>query len=56
LYEPVWIYETQDAQPVQVVVNKIEKNWAHGYVSAPKYGRADLSTNSAPAAPPAPTR
>jgi DNA-binding NarL/FixJ family response regulator len=51
LYEPVWIYETQDSQPVQVVVNKIEKNWAHGYVSAPKYSRADLSTISAPAAP-----
>jgi septal ring factor EnvC (AmiA/AmiB activator) len=56
LYEPVWIYETQDAQPVQVVVNKIEKNWAHGYVSAPKYSRVDLSTISAPAAPPPSTR
>jgi hypothetical protein len=51
LYEPVWIYETQDAQPVQVVVNKIEKNWAHGYVSAPKYSRADLSATSMPPAP-----
>jgi septal ring factor EnvC (AmiA/AmiB activator) len=56
LYEPVWIYETQDAQPVQVVINKIEKNWVHGYVSAAKYSRAELSTNSAPAAPPPPTR
>jgi multidrug efflux pump subunit AcrA (membrane-fusion protein) len=56
LYEPVWIYETQDAQPVQVVINKIEKNWVHGYVSAPKYSRAGLSAISAPAAPPLPTR
>ena len=56
LYEPVWIYETQDAQPVQVVINKIEKNWVHGYVSAPKYSRADLSAVSAPAAPPTSTR
>jgi CheY-like chemotaxis protein len=56
LYEPVWIYETQAAQPVQVVVNIIEKNWAHGYVSAPKYSRADLSAISAPAASPASTR
>jgi hypothetical protein len=56
LYEPVWIYETQDAQPVQVVINKIEKNWAHGYVSAPKYSRADLSAISAPAAPPTSAR
>jgi hypothetical protein len=52
LYEPVWIYETQDGQPVQVVVNRIDKNWAHGYVSAPKYSRADLSATSAPATPP----
>ena len=56
LYEPVWIYETLDAQPVQVVVNRIEKNWAQGYVSAPKYSRADLGAVSAPAAPPTSTR
>jgi hypothetical protein len=56
LYEPVWIYETQDAQPVQVVINKIEKNWVHGYVSAPKYSRADLSAVSAPVVPPTSTR
>jgi DNA-binding NarL/FixJ family response regulator len=48
LYEPVWIYETQDAQPVEVVVNDIEKNSVHGYVSAPKYSRADPNTISAP--------
>jgi hypothetical protein len=52
LYEPVWIYETQDAQPVQVVVNRIEKDLAHGYVSAPKYSRAELSAVSAPSTPP----
>jgi DNA-binding NarL/FixJ family response regulator len=56
LYEPVWIHETWDAQPVQVVVNKIEKNWAQGYVSAPKYSRVDLRAVSAPAAPPTSTR
>ncbi len=55
LYEPVWIYETQDTQPVQVVINKIEKNWVHGYVSAPKYSRAELGPVSAQAAPTAPT-
>lgn len=55
LYEPVWIYETQDSQPVQVVINKIEKNWVHGYVSAPKYSRTELSANSASTAPPTST-
>ena len=52
LNEPVWIYETQDSQAVQVVVNKIDKNSAHGYVSAPRYSRANLSAISAPAALP----
>jgi hypothetical protein len=37
LYEPVWTHTGDDAQPVQVVVNKIDKNHVHGYVSEPKY-------------------
>ena len=53
LYEPVWIYEDKDAQPVQVVVNKIDKNSVHGYLSAPKYSREDLATGATIA--PAPT-
>jgi hypothetical protein len=52
LYEPIWIYETKDAQPVQVVVNNIEKNSVHGYISAPKYSPEDLNAGAslAPAA------
>jgi CheY-like chemotaxis protein len=56
LYEPVWIYETRDAQPVQVVVNRIDKNWAHGYISAPKYSPTDLNAIASPAVPPAADR
>jgi Tfp pilus assembly protein PilX len=56
LYEPVWIYETKDAQPVQVVVNRIDKDLAHGYISAPKYSPADLSAIASPAEPPASPR
>jgi hypothetical protein len=37
LYEPIWIHAGDDPQPVQVVVNKIDKNHVHGYVSEPKY-------------------
>lgn len=37
LYEPIWIHAGDDAQPVQVVVNEIDKNHVHGYVSAPLY-------------------
>jgi hypothetical protein len=48
LYEPVWIAGT-DAAQVQVVVNKIDKNHVHGYVSAPKYSQsASLTPVSSP--------
>ncbi len=45
LYEPVWIHRTDDPQPIQVVVNKIEKNRVHGYVSAPKYRQSELAAS-----------
>jgi uncharacterized coiled-coil protein SlyX len=58
LYEPVWIHLDNGGQPVQVVVNKIEKNSVHGYVSAPKYKASELatlgSTSPAPGTQPAP--
>lgn len=54
LYEPVWIHTESGSQPVQVVVNRIEKNLVHGYVSAPKYKNSELTPSltqvSAPAA------
>jgi hypothetical protein len=51
LYEPIWIHRTDDSQPVQIVINKIEKNHVHGYVSASKYSQSELSnvSYSAPA-------
>jgi septal ring factor EnvC (AmiA/AmiB activator) len=36
VFEPVWINGT-DMQQVQLVVNKVDKDHVHGYVSAPKY-------------------
>src|SRR5713226_5173041 len=42
LYEPVWIHTESESQPVQVVVNRIEKNGVHGYISAPKYKNSEL--------------
>jgi len=36
LYEPVWI-NGSDREQVQLVVNKVDKDHIHGYVSAPKY-------------------
>jgi cell division protein FtsB len=46
LYEPIWIHRADDAQPVQIVINKIEKDHVRGYVSAPKYRQSELSNVS----------
>jgi hypothetical protein len=43
LYEPIWIHTENESQPVQVVVNKVDKNLIHGYVSAPKYKPSELA-------------
>lgn len=45
LYEPIWIHREDDPQPVQIVVNKIDKNRVHGYVSAPKYRNSELGAS-----------
>ncbi|MGA8011379.1 MAG: hypothetical protein WB949_03030 [Candidatus Acidiferrales bacterium] len=44
LYEPVWI-NGADMQQVQLVVNKVDKDHVHGYVSAPKYTQSASMTN-----------
>ena len=49
LYEPIWI-DGGDSQEVQVVVNRIDKDHVHGYVSAPKYNQSAQATTPAPAA------
>ena len=46
LYEPIWLHESDMPQPVQVVVNKIDKDHIHGYVSAPKYRESELASNA----------
>jgi len=46
LYEPVWIHTGDDTQPVQIVVNKIDKDHIHGYVSAPKYNISAQTTGA----------
>ncbi len=51
LYEPIWIHTETGAQPIQVVVNRIEKDLVHGYISAPKYKQSELAALSSSAAP-----
>ena len=46
LYEPIWIHTENESQPVQIVVNKVEKSLVHGYVSAPKYKPSELAVSS----------
>ncbi len=46
LYEPIWIHTENESQPVQVVVNRVDKNLVHGYVSAPKYKPSELAVSS----------
>jgi len=46
LYEPIWIHTENASQPIQVVVNRIEKDLVHGYVSAPKYKPSELAALS----------
>src|SRR5258708_11860999 len=47
LYQPIWIHVENESQPVQIVVNRIEKNLIHGYVSAPKYKPSELAASGA---------
>src|ERR1700737_5137083 len=43
LYEPIWLHESDQPQPGQIVVNKIEKDHVQGYVSAARYKDQQLS-------------
>ena len=43
LYEPVWITLTDAQEPVQLIVNQIDKDKIAGYISAPKYRKSELA-------------
>lgn len=51
LYEPIWIHRADDPQPVQIVAMKIDKDHVHGYVSAAKFTRSELASNTTSSAP-----
>jgi len=51
LYEPAMFYATDNDQPAQVVINNISKDHIRGYVSEPKYGKAELSAQTSVSAP-----
>jgi hypothetical protein len=43
IFEPVWITVPDRSQPLELVVNDITKNQASGYLSEPRFSRAELS-------------
>jgi len=53
LFEPVWITLSDRPQPIELVVNEIDKDEIKGYISEPKYKRSEL-VSAAATAPPAP--
>ena len=47
LFQPVMYYQSDMQQPVEIVINQIDKDHIHGYVSAPKYKKSELTVASA---------
>lgn len=47
LYEPVLFYPTDYAQPLELVINRIEKGAIHGYLSEPRYRLSQLAAKPA---------
>jgi hypothetical protein len=43
LYQPVMFYTPDAPQAVEVVINEVTKDHIHGYVSAPKYKKSELT-------------
>ncbi len=46
LYEPIMFYTADGAQPAELVINSITKDHIKGYISEPKYGKAELAAMS----------
>lgn len=46
LFQPVMYYQPEMQLPVEIVINQVDKDHIHGYVSAPKYRKSDLTVAS----------
>jgi len=47
LYEPVYLTVSELPQPVELVVNQVDKNQVKGYLSLPKYKKSELTADAA---------
>jgi hypothetical protein len=43
LYEPVWVNLNDRPEPVQLIVNHIDKDKIAGYIAAPRYSKSELA-------------
>jgi hypothetical protein len=43
LYEPVWITLSDRPQPLELVINQVEKDHVQGYLSEPRYKKSELA-------------
>ena len=55
LYEPVWITLSDRPQPLELVINHVQKDQVQGYLSEPKYKKSELTANAAQATAQAPS-
>jgi septal ring factor EnvC (AmiA/AmiB activator) len=46
LFEPIWINLADRPEPLQLVVNKIDKDQIRGYLSEPKYKQSELNVSA----------
>jgi len=49
LFEPVWIYPADSHQPFELVINRIDKDQVHGYVSEAKYKQTGSAASASTA-------
>jgi hypothetical protein len=54
LFQPAMFYDPDSPQPMEIVINDITKDHIHGYISAPKYRKSELTAMANSNANPAP--
>jgi hypothetical protein len=56
LFQPAMFYDPDSPQPMEIVINDITKDHIHGYISAPKYRKSELTAMANPNPAPAPAQ
>jgi hypothetical protein len=48
LFQPAMFYDPDSPMPMEIVINEITKDHIHGYISAPKYRKSELTAMANP--------